>query len=119
MPASPPSVRAPAAATLDAKGWHRDSGKTSATGKVFAKFYQTNAVDPEDAVAMKRAQEAMKEFAKHMRDCGHSTDGWEVGLLWNRKEGRFALKFFDPKGKRYTSLQSASRSLDVKDAHEL
>ena len=30
VPASPPSVRAPAAAALDAKGWHRDSGKTSA-----------------------------------------------------------------------------------------
>ena len=27
VPASPPSVRAPAAAALDAKGWHRDSGK--------------------------------------------------------------------------------------------
>ena len=29
VPASPPSVRAPAAATLDAKGWHRD-GTTGA-----------------------------------------------------------------------------------------
>ena len=28
----------------DAKGWHRDSGKTSATGKVFAKFYPYRSV---------------------------------------------------------------------------
>ena len=43
MPASPPSVRAPAAAALDAKGWHRDSGKTSAAAALDATGWHRDA----------------------------------------------------------------------------
>ena len=42
-PASPPSVRAPAAAALDSKGWHRDSGKTSAAAALYAKGWHRDA----------------------------------------------------------------------------
>ena len=42
-PASPPSVRAPAAAALDSKGWHRDSGKTSVAAALYAKGWHRDA----------------------------------------------------------------------------
>ena len=77
---------------------------------------KNHAVDPEDAVAMSKANEAMNDLRKGMR--GRSTDGWEVGLYKKKKPGQFNKQFIDPTGRVYPYLKSALASLKLTKVFE-